>query len=235
MTSNIIATGLGRSGLIVCQDCIKDIFGVDTNAVQMKYRPYHIYDVNIGFYFQDCHLCIRQIHAGSAYIADRDKTIRCVLFERPPLEQVLKAHTREIADPSNSQSVFTFGDTFLERFLFDKNDNYFSPDAAEADEDIAFYLDPNMFMYGNNTECFEACYGKPASKGQDIESMQWISADLQYAKFGANVFELGETVRHQDEDSGEAVILMFSIDAKNSDVVVQTDKGLAKLPFLEKL
>jgi hypothetical protein len=71
-------------------------------------------------------------------------------------------------------------------------------------------------------------------------SRQYISVDGEAAIFGNpqqgfTVFELGETVGHQDESAGVATIQGFSVDKERGDVIVQTSNGWASLPFLEKV
>lgn len=72
-------------------------------------------------------------------------------------------------------------------------------------------------------------------KFTDIEGVQYISADFSSALFAGRTFRVGETVGHQDKESGLAVIEGFSIDEPNADIKVHTSKGVATLPFLEKL
>lgn len=73
-----------------------------------------------------------------------------------------------------------------------------------------------------------------------VISRQYISTDRQSAVFGNSeqgfeVFGVGETVAHQDESAGTAVIEGFEVHEAESEIIVKTDKGFARLPFLEKL
>lgn len=49
------------------------------------------------------------------------------------------------------------------------------------------------------------------------------------------VFEVGETVSHQDKKVGHAKILSFEFDIPDNSVKVITDKGHTHLQFIEKL
>jgi hypothetical protein len=49
------------------------------------------------------------------------------------------------------------------------------------------------------------------------------------------VFEVGETVAHQDKRVGQAKILSFEIDIADNSIKVITDKGYARLQFIEKV
>jgi hypothetical protein len=65
-----------------------------------------------------------------------------------------------------------------------------------------------------------------------------IARDGSYARCGLGIrYEVGETVAHQDESAGTAVIQSFEWNPSNSDTVIRvhTDKGYADIDFLEKV
>ena len=69
-----------------------------------------------------------------------------------------------------------------------------------------------------------------------MRSIDYISTDKKSAISGfGDEFHVGEVVKHQDEDAGTATILGFEVDVEVNEVLVNTDKGKAHLPFIVKL
>jgi hypothetical protein len=48
-------------------------------------------------------------------------------------------------------------------------------------------------------------------------------------------FVVGEKVKHEDTDAGEATIISFEPDVKKNEIRVNTDKGFAHIDFLVKV
>jgi len=48
-------------------------------------------------------------------------------------------------------------------------------------------------------------------------------------------FVIGEKVKHEDNDAGEAIIISFEPDVEKNEIRVNTDKGFAHIDFLVKV
>jgi len=48
-------------------------------------------------------------------------------------------------------------------------------------------------------------------------------------------FVIGEKVKHQDDDAGEATIFSFESNVEKNEIRVNTDKGYAHIDFLVKM
>lgn len=70
---------------------------------------------------------------------------------------------------------------------------------------------------------------------QEIKT-NYISVDKKSAlsSYG-ETFLVGEKVKHDDEDAGEAAIMSFEVDESMNEVKVNTDKGYAHIDFIRKL
>ena len=64
----------------------------------------------------------------------------------------------------------------------------------------------------------------------------FISVDGSTAKNSYDeYFVVGEVVRHESWEAGEATILSFELNLEMNEVKVHTDKGYAHIDFLAKL
>lgn len=70
----------------------------------------------------------------------------------------------------------------------------------------------------------------------NINRQNFISADYKTVKNSYDIyFTVGETVRHDDTDAGEATIIRFGIDERMNEIQAFTEKGYVHIDFLIKL
>lgn len=69
-----------------------------------------------------------------------------------------------------------------------------------------------------------------------MKNQNFISVDKQtvLSSYG-EMFIVGESVNHQDEDVDTAIIISFEPSIERNEIKVHTNKGYAHLDFLEKL
>lgn len=66
---------------------------------------------------------------------------------------------------------------------------------------------------------------------QNFISVDFKTALSSYGEY----FTLGERVRHEDSEAGEATITGFELDTATNEVRVFTTEGFAHLDFIRKL
>ncbi len=66
---------------------------------------------------------------------------------------------------------------------------------------------------------------------QNFISVDQKTVRNSYGEF----FTIGETVRHDDNEAGEATILSFEPIIERNEIKVYTDKGYAHIDFLVKV
>lgn len=110
---------------------------------------------------------------------------------------------------------------------------------AERTRIISEMLDnPSKNGIYPTTKCFEqldALFDKIIERS--IEKRQnFISVDKKMVmnSYG-NYFFVGEKVKHEDGDAGEATIINFELNVENNEIRVNTDKGFAHIDFLVKV
>ena len=61
----------------------------------------------------------------------------------------------------------------------------------------------------------------------------FISSDGKMARNSYDeFFAIGQLIKHQDEEAGNATIVSFEINAEINEVRVNTDKGFAHIDFI---
>lgn len=66
--------------------------------------------------------------------------------------------------------------------------------------------------------------------------INFISVDKQIVRNSYDeFFSVGETVQHEDEEAGSAVIQSFEVDEVSNEIKAHTNRGWAHIDFLVKL
>ena len=64
----------------------------------------------------------------------------------------------------------------------------------------------------------------------------FLSVDEQTAiSAHGEIFNIGDLVRHQDTEVGNATIQSFELDKQSNDVRANTEKGWARICFISKI
>ena len=71
---------------------------------------------------------------------------------------------------------------------------------------------------------------------EDVTKQNFISTDSKTVRNSyGEFFTVGEMVKHEDNDAGEARILSFEPIIERNEIRVHTDKGYTHIDFLVKL
>lgn len=73
--------------------------------------------------------------------------------------------------------------------------------------------------------------GTKIEKRQNFISVDQKTVINSYGEY----FVIGEQIRHDDKDAGEATILSFEPDVEKNEIRVNTNKGYAHIDFLVKV
>lgn len=72
---------------------------------------------------------------------------------------------------------------------------------------------------------------KEIEKRQNFISVDQKTVINSYGEY----FVVGEQVKHEDKDAGEATIISFEPSIEKNEIRVNTDKGYAHIDFLVKV